>query len=304
MVPPDNTAERRNMQLTGVGSENAAAFAPLTGGLKYSDYLLCVGAVEEKEPAGVAFYSELGGSLFLDYIYVPEKFRRRGIGTALVEETLKELEEVGFVALHVNYPERAEDIHGFILKLGFKLFRDGVAYRTRVEDLLKSEVTGKLLKGAPKKRVVKLADLTLHEKKVLKKALDQEELDPEAIDDSTLSPKLSLVTFDHENDAPAGLILCIQDRSTIVITYLVNFSKDASELLEILRVFKNTVEEEDYTDCDLVFLTLNDEMVKLPEKLLNSKELLHREGAVISGVKMLSDERTIFAPLLKEMEEG
>ncbi|MCR5790996.1 MAG: GNAT family N-acetyltransferase [Lachnospiraceae bacterium] len=289
------------MQLSGVGSENAKAFEPLMGALKYSDYLICVGAVEENEPAGVALFSELGGSLFLDYIFVSEKFRRRGIGTALVKETLKELEEVGFVALHVNYPERAEDIHGFIQTLDFKLFRDGVAYRTKIEDLLKSEVTEKLFKGNPKKRVVKLSDLTLHEKGLLKKALDKEELDPEAIDDSALSPKLSLATFDNENDAPAGLILCTQSRRTIVISYLVNFSKDASELLEILRVFKNTVEEENYTDNDLVFLTMNDEMVKLPEKLLESKELLHQEGAVISGIKMLSDERTIFAPLLREM---
>ncbi len=68
----------------------------------------------ENEAAGVAFFSELADSLFLDYIYVSEKFRRRGIGSALIGKTIEALDGSGLVALHVNYPESAADIHGLI----------------------------------------------------------------------------------------------------------------------------------------------------------------------------------------------
>ena len=39
------------MELTRIGRENEAPFAPLMGGKKSEDYALCVGAIEEGEAA-------------------------------------------------------------------------------------------------------------------------------------------------------------------------------------------------------------------------------------------------------------
>ncbi len=287
------------MELTGIGKENEAAFAPLMGGERSADYALCVGAIEDGEAAGVALFSELGGSLILDYIYVSGQFRRRGIATLMIEETLKALEAAEFVALHVNYPESAGDIHGLIYSLGFKTFRDGVAYRTKVSDFLESDVTKKLLGGLPKDRVVKVSDLTKQEKNLLRKALKAHELDPHVIDDRTFSKELSLANFDPKDGSPAGLILCRTGQKVVTISYLVNFSDNPVKLKELLKALVRVGEKQGIEDHELVFLTMNDDMVKLPEKLLSSKDLLHREGFVISGIRMLSPERTLFADLIQ-----
>ncbi len=288
------------MELTGIGTENAAAFASLMSGKSCTDYDLCVGAIADDEAAGVALYSELGDSLFLDYIYVSKRFRRRGIATALIEETLEALTGSGLVALHVNYPEIAMDIHGLIRSRGFKIFRDGVAYRSKVGDFLGSNTTKKLLSGPAKNRVVKVASLSKKEKGLLHKALEKHELDPGIINDHSFSEELSLATFHSSNGSPAGLILCRTGQNLLTVSYLVNFSNDPVYLVDLLKALIRVVETQQLGDHDLVFLTMNDDMVKLPEKLLNSKDLLKKDGAVISGIRMLSPERTFFADIIKE----
>ncbi len=288
------------MELTGIGKENERGLAPLMFDTDIEACSLGVGAIEEGEAAGVALYSELAGSLILDYIYVPEKFRRKGIATALVEETVKQLQGSGLVALHVNYPESAEDIHGFILSRGFKIFRDGTAYRARVGDFMESKVTKRLLSGSLKNRVVRVADLTRYERNSLRKALKAQDLDPSVIDDRTLSRQLSLANFDPVNKNPAGLVLCRLRQKVVTISYLVNFSNDPLQLKEILMALMRAAEEQNIRDHELIFLTMNDDMVKLPQSLLKSKDLLHREGAVISGIRMLLPERRFFGDILKQ----
>lgn len=280
------------MILTGIGAENKKAFEPLWGKLNYKKFDLCVGAIEEDTAAGVAFFSEFGDSLFLDYIYVARRFRRRGIGRALIDETLAALDEIPFVALHVNYPEYADDLHRFILSQGFKIFRDGTAYRTKISDLLGSKTADKLLSGPIRDRVIKVSELAPSEKKILKKSLNRAELDPQIIDDASYSDKLSLAALDKENGEPAGLVLCRLEPETIVISYLINFSDDPVILLDVLRELKKIAVKEKLTEYDLVFLTMTDDMAELPRKLLGSEECLHKEGAVISGIRMFLQEKT------------
>ena len=98
------------MILTAIGNENAHAFKHLFHGTAPDAYDLCVGAIEDNTAAAAAGFSQIGDSVFLDYIYVAPDFRRQKFATALLEETLSELKNVGIAAVHVNYPEKADDI--------------------------------------------------------------------------------------------------------------------------------------------------------------------------------------------------
>ncbi|MCR5790308.1 MAG: GNAT family N-acetyltransferase [Lachnospiraceae bacterium] len=278
------------MILTGIGNENAKAFSHLFGGLDYKNFTLCVGAIEEDRAAGAAFFSEMGDSLFLDYIYVLPEFRRRGIATALLEETIEALKGLDLVALHVNYPEKADDIHQFIEARGFRIFRDGKAFWVKARDLIDSQAAKKLLSGKPRHRISEVSALTALEKKALKKSLKQNELDPKIVDDRSYDKELSLVTIDKKSGMPAGMVLCRLNEDTIVLSYLVNFSNDPVMLLNILIALKDRVVEKGLADFDLIFLTMTDDMVRLPEKLLRSKELLKEDGNVISGIRMFTKQ--------------
>ncbi len=278
------------MILTSIDKTNAKAFRPLFGGVYRSTFALCVGAIEDDRAAGVAAYSAMGDSLFLDYIYVAPEFRRRGIGTALLEETIAEFIPLGLAAVHVNYPEASEDIHKFILARGFRIFRDGKAYRVKAGDLISSATAKKFLSGSIRHRVVEVSALTVLEKKSIKQSLRERDLDPKVIDEVTFDKELSLVTLDKKDRKPAGMVLCDQSGDTIVVSYLVNFSDDPVMLLDILIALKDRIIQKDLSDHHLLFLTLTDDMIVLPIRLLETKDLLMEVGNVVSGIRMFTGQ--------------
>ena len=275
------------MELTLIDRENLDAFSALMPGKDPSDYEIMIGAIEDDKAAGVALYNTLDDALMLDYIYVSEQFRRRGIGTALLEDFIAEIVEAGPVAVHINYPEIAQDLHGFTLARGFKIFRDGKAFRTPVKALLSAPKLEKLLKNPKKNKVKALSELSRFEKSVLVRSLDAQDMEEGIINDSSLSKELSLVTIDSLNSVPSACILCRQESNQIVILYLVNFLKDPFQLVDLIRELKKRIEELSLTDCDLVFVTMDEDAKKLPETLLGGDELLISSGDVISAIRMI-----------------
>ena len=280
------------MILTAIGKENIHAFKHLFYGTDPGCYDLCVGAIEDDRAAGVAGFSEIGDSVFLDYIYVAPDFRRKKVATTLLEGTLSELKNAGIAAVHVNYPEKADDIHQFILSRGFKIFRDGKAHRVRMDDIINSPAAKKLLSGKKSHRISEIAALTITEKKSLKKRLRDSELDPEVIEDSSLCKELSLTAMDKTSGLPAGMVLCRIHEDTVVISYLINFSDNPRILLSLLIALRERFIEKELTEYDLIFVTMTEDMVKLPEKLLESKELIKEEGNVVSGIRMFTGQWT------------
>ncbi len=275
------------MELTGIGIENMDAFAWLMPGMALENYRVAIGAIEDERAVGVALYNDLGDALMLDYLYVAEEYRRRGIGTALIEDFLEEIKDTGAAALHVNYPELSEELHKFFLKLGFKLYRDGISYRASVKSFLSSKSLKKLLGTSSKNKVVPVAELNKNERQLLKRSMDKENLDPTTLDDRALSRSLSLATLSKSGDAPAACILCQRIPGTITILYMVNFSHDASQLIDIMRALKEAIVKEGYEDDELLFVTMSEEMEKFVKGIVKSDEILLSEGNVISGTKMI-----------------
>ncbi len=274
-------------ELTGIGKENFASFSFLMPGHNYSDYDICIGAIEDGEAAGVALYNAVEDALMLDYIYVAEKFRRRGIASALLNDFLEEIGDAGAIAVHINFPELAKDLYHFIVAQKFKIFRDGKAYVLPVEQLLNSARLKKLFQNPQKNRVVELSELTRFERSVLRRKLDSQDMEENIIDDSSLSRELSLVTLDATDDVPSACILCRKNRHYITIIYLVNFSRDPFQLVDLMRVLTERIKKMEYTDSELVFVTMDDYMRKLPETLLGGEDLLVSRGDVISAIRMI-----------------
>ena len=159
------------MELTGLGFENYEAFKHLMPDVIFDDYVLGIGAIEDNKAAGVALFNFLGDAIMLDYIYVAEPFRRKGIATAMIDGIIEQL-IVYPVAMHINYSENASDIHEFVIASGFKIFRDGHAWRVPVKNMIDSAVFNKLIDRTPGHRVVPLKTLTNDEKVYLKEALN------------------------------------------------------------------------------------------------------------------------------------
>ncbi len=271
-------------ELTAIGEENREAFEALTNGLNPADHELCIGAISEDEAAGVAFYNSVGDSLMLDYIYVPEKYRRKGIGTALIKDFIEEIREAGPRILYINYPEKADDLYAFTRSLGFMLFRDGFSFRTPVKTLLESEELNKLLKAAKGYPVKPLNKLTKGEKDGLRAKLEKNDMEPSIIDNSSLSDELSLTVLDEKTKEVVSVVLCIRSRKQILIDFMANYSSNPACLIDLMRALKKAVEKEKLGDSDLIFVAMDETMERLPKKLIGPRGIMQEEGPVISGV--------------------
>lgn len=275
------------MEFTKIVKENRDAFQPLLFGAELSDYAFALGAVEEDEAAGVVLFNYLDDALMLDYIYVSDKFRRRGIGTALVEEFLRLARYTSATALHVNYPEMSEELHGFVQSLGFRIFRDGKAYRVPAGAFLNSDSFNKLVQGTRKSRIVSVAGLKKHEVELLMDEIDKQEMDPKIAADMALADELSFISWDDTNDRPASCILCEHNMDQITVLYLANFTRDPNRLVDVLRAMKDAVIRQKLEDNELLFVTMTDDMRKVAEKLVSTVDGLKPECNVVSGILML-----------------
>ncbi len=284
----ERTVEKMH-ELTAVGEENREAFEPLMNGLDPSDYEICIGAIADDEAAGVAFYNTIGDALMLDYIFVSPAHRNKGIGRALVEDFIEEIKEAGPRVLYVNYPEKQEELYCFSRALGFRIFRDGLSFRTPVKNLLESEALDKLLQAGKKNPIVTLDGLTMHEKKELKRKLEDNDMESGIIDSNALCLPLSLAVLDKKNKEVVALVLCSRSRTQIMIDYLVNFTSNPVYLVDLLDGLKEAVIREELEDCDLIFVAMNEGMEKLPKKLIGPDGIIQDEGAVISGVRVISE---------------
>ncbi len=275
------------MRLTGIGIENKKAFEHLLGKEVLADHDVVIGAIEDDEAAGVAAYSVMDNALMLDYIYVADKFRRKRIGTSLITEFIRETADSGAVALHVNYPESASDLHAFILSLGFRIFRDGEAYRVPARELLGSATLDKMLKTQAAGRAVSVSELTDKDRAAIKASLIKEELDETIIDDSALSPELSFAVMDPGTKQPAALILCEQGEGVIALQYLINFTSNARMTVDAMRALRDAARAAGLEDHNLLFVTMTDSMRKLVTSLVADKDSITPEGNVISGILMI-----------------
>ena len=276
------------MQLTRIGSENIDAFSHLFLGVNAPDQEICIGAIEDDEAAGVACYNTISDALMLDYIYVDPEFRRRGIATALLEDFLKEIKELEPIAVHMNFPEKEESLYRFILDRKFMIFRDGTSYRTPVKNVLGSKSFQKLIAKPAKNKVVRLNELTRLEIDLIRDAMDKEGFEANLLDDPTLSDALSLVTLDQKTEKPTACVFCRQTQSEVCIVLLVNFSKDPLQLVDLIGALKDAAEKEDLMEKDLIFVTMDDDMERLPKALISSEDMIVSEGRVISAIRMLN----------------
>ena len=277
-----------DIKLTGIGDKNIKAFYSLMNGRTISEKNLAVGAIADGKAAGVCIFEITDDILFLDYIYVAEKYRRNGIASAMVNGFLKEVAYAEPAALHVSFPESMQDVLGLIESLHFKLFRDGISYEIDSNAFLNSEAMKKLMKRNLKNKVIRISEMTSMQKKRLRKDLEKENLFADMADDPTLSKDLSIIIFD-EKDKPRSCILAKEheEEEYVVIHCLVNFGSDSYALMDILNAFSKLVVSKYDGGCKIYFVTMNEKTEKFVEKLLGNEEVINKLGSVVSGIRLL-----------------
>ncbi len=148
------------MEITIVTEENLPFFKPLVPDGVWKGADLMLGAIEEKTACGVLAAKEEGTIFTIQYLFVAEGFRRRGIGRTLLE-SLHELGRQTRADLasfqYLKKPE-LEELYEFLKENDFEEDEDGTpVYRVALKDL-PEKYFGKAMAGNG--RLIALKDVS------------------------------------------------------------------------------------------------------------------------------------------------
>ena len=252
------------MQLTSIGESNIDAFQYLMPGIVLNDSSLFVGAIEDEKAVGAAVLSGDSKLITLEYIYVLQDYRKKGIGTALVTESAKAMEAKHIAAC---FSDDEKSLPGFFESLGFLMSDDAESYSVPVKFLLESEHIKKMLSSKRPAGVKSVAELRNAEKQLLFNKLS-EERGESILFDAEFDPQLSFVTISPDSKEITSYILCEKMENVITIMFLRNYSGNAAELMILFAALAQRGSNDEYADCDICFVTQNEGVTELMKKLV------------------------------------
>ncbi len=276
------TSYNTDMEFTCITKDNYMFFSPLLCGLRLSGERLFTGAVRDGKPVGVAVFSAYADVLFLDYLYVPKALRRQGIAKALLNASLEEIRKVRDVPVHAGFPDYREDIFGFFKALDYRYLRDGVCFASKLSTWLGSKRLKALISKVKFGDVISMADLAFSEWEELEGAIKKEDIDPQILHQPELDPGISCVEMDVESGLPEACVLIEKRETTLALLLVGNFSHQPEDLLALFSMLLEQLPEELSEDSDLYFVTMDEGMKKLAEKLADDPAEIKILGSVVS----------------------
>lgn len=126
------------MEITVVRKENQEAFENLMPRIFWEKEYFVLGAIEENTACGIIALRAENTIFNIQYIYVAEEFRRKGIGTALLESVHEVAKQCGMDVLYCQYAEN-DDTESLIKCLQKNLFsrddNDSPIYKVLFKDI-------------------------------------------------------------------------------------------------------------------------------------------------------------------------
>lgn len=281
------------MTFTGITKDNYKAFQPLLSNLRFDDNRIFTGVIQDDRPVGAAVFSAAEDVLCLVWIYVPKEYRRQGIGKALLAASLEEIRKRKPVPLYVSFPECCTDLLAFFDKQDFRRIRDGRCFSAPLSTWLDSPMLKALIEKTELGESVSLSELTFSEWEALEDCIRKEGLDPMLVHTPEISRQLSFVEIDPETGVVEACILTEEQEDTFSILLAANFSHQAEDLLATLSSLYDSLRDREMEDRQLVFLTMDEGMQRLAEKLAGDPSSIRSLGPMICCTDMPSREKPV-----------
>ena len=257
-------------RFTGIGEENEAAFSYFLPD-HLSPETARIGVIEGNRAAGVAAVYAEGDVLVIEWLYVPEALRRRGIGSALMTR-LKELAlACNSKALQAELPDSDTKLKQFLEKRGAVFTEEGKYYKIPLSTFTESKTVEKLatrMQKAPESNntVMPLSELSFIQLRILNLLLQNKGPGGGLLSEGAYDRELSFAVFDEQAVQPLGVLLAQRVEKELFIHYLANFSGDPVVLIRLLSMLKHKITEEEAGKTELVFVG-NKNSTDLAEKL-------------------------------------
>lgn len=280
------------MNFTCIGESNYDAFSLLLSGGIAEDKLY-IGVIEDDKAVGAGEFSSEGNLLVIDSVFVLDEYRRRGIGSAMLDEVTALAQRSGAGGVWTDYAGDTA-INGFLTAYGFFTWEDCAFYQVPLTDIVNSETCQSIfskLKEKPedKNRVVSFAKLSATQKNVIKNTLVQYGLDD--VDEmiaSLSTPANSFAVYRDAEKKNLGAILITDVMGDFVtIKYLANIGGNPKDLVFILKLFWGMVVARNMTEKILTFCTTDQEIKQIIGKFAGQE--LTPTGSMMVAYKELGE---------------
>ena len=227
--------------LTRIGRENAGyfnAFLPGIEEISTDETNLCIGDLLDGEPAGVlvgTLTNEIG---CIRDLYVSERQRRKGVGSALLQGFIDAADHMGALAYYTDFPASEDAFYN----MGAEPFYTQNAFLVMDGDEFLSVPIVSLHSSARVKRVMKgyemppylsrFMDLSAAEKNTVFRFLGEEGYDPADLFELDYDERISCVIRDRSGQIETVLLAGFAD-DEILVYYLCNRG-GMSEVLDVL----------------------------------------------------------------------
>ena|GEM_PF-5449240 len=251
------------MTLTKVGESNKKAFEPLLFGLDPTQKnRIALGVLISKMPVGIGVFDLDGSVVTITHLYVLEKYRRKGVGTEIINGFLQDAAAYSYFAASADYISDPAT-NRFFEKQDFSVIEEDPLFAIPLKGLVSGTVMKFLSLGKEKRTVLSVAELSGMQMRGLNTELVQNDLDPEALF-MGINKELSLVLFDKEGRKPLSLVVVDDVDRDVCIRYICNFTNNPANIRMILyrlgKIIKKTCDTE---TGNLLFVIVDPAMEKL-----------------------------------------
>ncbi len=252
----------------------------MPGSLSYGQ--IALGAVCDEKAVGCCIFTDEDTHLILEHIYVAKDYRRRGIGTAMIQRVVEILTGSSAVCI-LTYYIGSEECDGFLDSLGFFTIDDLPVYSVPVYSLDRSPILARYKDTALKsaKKIKQIDRFEKSEKQILKSVLTNAGFKDSVMDEDSYSEDFS---FAYLHDDNKGILLSKYDEDIITVTALCVEKPSLKLLLALTGFFITEVLDNLPIKTSIRFIGSNDKILDFLESVtksdLDDPELMFKKGVL------------------------
>ena len=219
--------------ITIITEGNSGYFEPiLPEGKSSSPDVMRLGVIEDGAPAAAAEVQMRDGICEINSFFVVESYRRKGIGTDLLDAVIRLAKDSSLNGIRVDY-EKILGFSEFLEKNGFYVVPGNPVYQVPMKALINTKWVRDALTAKEDKRLTSLKTALIREKRSLKMLLDKHGYDMESIYYMDSDEDLSMV-FRNRYGAVFGVVLAAERDGDVFVTLLISDLNDSKVVINTL----------------------------------------------------------------------
>ncbi|MCR5625759.1 MAG: GNAT family N-acetyltransferase [Lachnospiraceae bacterium] len=248
--------------------------------------MLFAGAVEDGYPVAAIAMQKDDDVANIISVYTIEKYRRKGMGTRLIEACVQIADEFNATRIESDFSLSDPGVCELLKKNDFEIFEGDPILMVPISSLMKSSRVKKLLKYSDDSVKAKsLKNLNASEKRIMWDVLVD---DVPSESEKKVSEDISNAIVDNSGVLHACLLASYYpDDKNVLIEWLGSYTDSQTDIPRVLKRFLATVIK-DYPDVESIsFCILNEKIYEFVKHMVDSEDEIKIEYKMAYAMRLM-----------------